>query len=286
MKPLRKSFAGDPLFPFEIVYKTIKKQDNELPDHLHDLYELVYVHQGKGIFFIDQTWYEKHAGDLFFIPGNTIHHSLPDDADPIVSSAIFFAPSLLGGLQLDHTYNPLQCFELARKNKIYKLAVPKEIRQTIELGLEEIADEFSSQMLGCHDAVWLVFSQILLLINRLVHSSSILQTVNSHFGPPWILEALETINSHPERAVSLIQLAEQARVSPAHFSRVFKQLTTMNVTAYVNAKRIIKAKELLIDSSNNINDIAEQCGFETATHFYRVFKSLTSMTPGQYRSDR
>ena len=50
MQPYRKSFAGDPLFPFEIVYKTIKYPDNELPNHLHDHYELVYVHSGQGIF--------------------------------------------------------------------------------------------------------------------------------------------------------------------------------------------------------------------------------------------
>lgn len=62
MKPFRKPFFGDPLFPFEINHKNIKKQDNELPDHLHDRYELVYVYQGKGTFFIDNTWYEKKVG--------------------------------------------------------------------------------------------------------------------------------------------------------------------------------------------------------------------------------
>lgn len=118
MQPYRKSFAGDPLFPFEIVYKTIKYPDNELPDHLHDHYELVYVHSGQGIFFIDNCWYQKSAGDLFVIPGNTIHHSLPDLEDPIVSSAIFFAPSLIAGPLLGDGYFPLQCYEIARKKAV------------------------------------------------------------------------------------------------------------------------------------------------------------------------
>ena len=38
---------------------------------MHDLYEVVYVHKEKGMFFIDDALYEKEQGDLFLIPGNT-----------------------------------------------------------------------------------------------------------------------------------------------------------------------------------------------------------------------
>ena len=56
-------------------------------------------------------------------------------------------------------------------------------------------------------------------------------------------------------------------MSPSHFSRVFRQLTSLNVIGYVNTKRIIKAKELLLFSDENVNVIAEKCGYETPAHF-------------------
>ena len=85
MRPFRKPFFGDPAFPFEMVHRATKYPQFELPDHLHDRCEIVYVHSGRGTFFIDDTLYEKAPGDLFLIPGDTIHRAFPDADDPIVS---------------------------------------------------------------------------------------------------------------------------------------------------------------------------------------------------------
>ena len=57
----------------------------------------------------------------------------------------------------------------------------------------------------------------------------------------------------------------------------------MNVTDYVNAKRIVLAKEQLLGSDDNVSLIAERCGFESLPHFHRVFKKLTGTTPASYR---
>lgn len=59
MEPIRKPFYVDPIFPLEVVYKGLRDTGNELPDHLHDLYEIVYIHEGSGTFFIDHSLYEK-----------------------------------------------------------------------------------------------------------------------------------------------------------------------------------------------------------------------------------
>jgi AraC-like DNA-binding protein len=287
VKPIRKPFFGDPLFPFELAYKNVKKQNNELPDHLHDRYELVYIHQGKGVFFIDNTWYEKKKGDLFIIPGNTIHHSLPHNEDPIVSSALFFAPTLLAMEPIDDSYHSLLCFDFARNKKIYRIEQTESLISVTEAALEQIHGELEDRKAGYHEAVKLITCQLLLHINRFIQSVSGSSTAGEPgVGPFWIKEVLREIDEHPEREASLALLAEKANVSAPHFSRVFKQLTTMNVTQYVNAKRMIRAKELLTRTDNNIMDIAEQCGYETATHFYRIFKAFTGFTPNKYRQNQ
>lgn len=285
MKPIRKSFHNQSLFPFELVYRALKKQQNELPEHFHDHYELVYIHEGKGLFFIDHMWYEKQKGDFFLIPGNTIHHSLPDDEEPIVSSAIFFAPYLINALPTEAGYSSLACFDYAKQNKSYKLELSQDNKAMIELTLSKLNDEWSHRPAGYQSAIWLELCQLLLQLNRLTNSSSLTQTTGSHHIPSWMLSALRTIDKHPEQDHSLELLAKQASVSPSHFSRVFRQLTTMNVTNYVNAKRIVRAKELLLKTELNIDSIAERCGFQTATHFYRVFKQITGVTPRQYVAD-
>ncbi|MNZ85768.1 HTH-type transcriptional activator Btr [compost metagenome] len=94
---------------------------------------------------------------------------------------------------------------------------------------------------------------------------------------------LHYIDEHPDKPLGLSELARLASLTPAHFSRVFKKLTGLNVTDYVNAKRIMRAKELLLESDDNIAEIAERCGFESLPHFHRMFKKLTGMTPAHYK---
>lgn len=285
VKPFRKPFFGDPLFPFEINYQSIKKQNDELPDHLHDRFELVYVYQGKGTFFIDNTWYEKKQGDLFIIPGNTIHHSLPDNDDPIVSSALYFAPTLFTTGPLDDSYSSLLCYDWARKKKSYRLELQDPLKTITEEAMENMVRELEERITGYHEAIRLIMCQLLLQINRFLLSGIGSPNESLRMAPSWMMEAIAQIDEHPEHNFSLSQLADHASVSVSHFSRVFRQLTTMNVTNYINAKRIIRAKELLLHSSTTINVISEQCGYDTPTHFYRVFKSLTGVTPNKYRKN-
>ncbi|WP_456288129.1 AraC family transcriptional regulator [Paenibacillus sp. AK002] len=284
MTPLRKPFHGDPLFPMEMVYRTIKSPQLELPHHLHDLYELVYVYQGKGTFFIENKLMEKNEGDLFIIPGNTIHSSFPDPDQPIVSSALFFAPSLvLGANGSDLQYSILSCFEYAQRTGSYRHQLPKSNQAYIEDMLKGISEEIRLAQLGFREALVLQLRSLLLHINRYISTLSAEQTVHSQIGPAWLMDSIQWIHEHLDQPIGLSALSAQAAVDPAHFSRMFKKYTGLHVTGYMHAKRIARAKELLRNHEESVGQIAEICGYATLTHFHRNFKKLTGMTPGAYR---
>jgi AraC-like DNA-binding protein len=284
-QPLRKSFFDDPLFPFHIVYKDRKPPQQELPEHLHDRYELVYVYGGKGTFFLNRTFYDMSEGDLFMIPGNTIHRAFPAPEDPVTSTALFFSPSLVQLSPLGESYSNLHCYDMARKTKRYKLPVPADLRRLVETELANMQDELQSKRLGYRHAVCMHLHSILLCAGRLsAQGYDGADATGIQVGPEWMQPILQYIDlHHTEPGLSLSGLAARVAVSAAHFSRVFKQLTGMNVTDYVNAKRIVTAKELLVATPNGIEHIAEQCGYESLPHFHRLFKKLTGTTPGAYR---
>lgn len=286
MEPFRKPFFGDPLFPFQIIHQTVKLPQYELPDHLHDLYELVYIYKGTGTFFIDKTLYDQKPGDLFIIPGNTVHRSIPEEVNPIISTAVFFAPALTGGGAYDDSYSLLQCFDNARKRKSYKLELPDSLRSVIEPMFAFIHDENERQMPHYRAAIRLELGRLLLQLNRYLSQQLTARSSENKLGPSWIADTLHEIDANPERPYSLVSFAGKAAVSEAHFSRAFKQFTGMNVTDYVNAKRIIRAKELLMETEESIAAIAESCGFASIPHFHRKFKALTSSTPSAYRKTK
>jgi AraC-like DNA-binding protein len=283
MNPYRKRFDANTPFPFECVYRDTKSAQNELPDHFHDWYELVYIYSGRGTFFIDQTFYDAAPGDIFLIPGNTIHRSFPDPEDPKTSTALFFNASLVHSSPLGDAFSYLRCFEQAKRRKAYKLpaALTADKQQIIDF-IDRIHDEETDKLPGYRQAVLLHLQQLLLLLGRILNPSEEAQPISTS-APRWMTATLTYIDEHPGSPLGLSLLAKRASVTPAHFSRVFKKLTGMNVTEYVTTKRIIRAKELLMESDTNIAGIAEQCGFESLPHFHRMFKKLTGMTPSQYK---
>lgn len=284
MNPYRKKFDAMTAFPFECVYRDTKSAQNELPDHLHDWYELVFIYSGKGTFFIDQTFYDAVQGDVFMIPGNTIHRSFPDPEDPKTSTALFFNASLVHNPPLGDSFSYLRCFEQAKRRKAYKLSAGADEKRQLVMLIEQIHAEETNKQPGYRQAILLQLQQMLLLLGRTINPSDTDQAVSTAL-PSWMTGILTYIDEHPGSPLGLAQLAKQACVTPAHFSRAFKKLTGLNVTEYVTTKRIIRAKELLIETDANISDIAERCGFESLPHFHRMFKKLTGMTPAHYKKN-
>jgi AraC-like DNA-binding protein len=283
MDPIRKKFASGHTFPFAFNYRDTKNPQSELPDHLHDWYELVYVYEGKGTFFIDQTFYEMRKGDVFFIPGNTIHRAFPDKDDPVTSTAIFFSPLLMQHASLGDSFSYLSCFEQSKLQKNYQVTLPLALQLTLESTLEHIQLELEHKKPGYRHSIILDLQRMLLQLSRGTDTDGLIIQTDSTTEPFWMKKILFYIDEHLEQDVGLAALSVKASISPAHFSRVFKKLTGMNITEYITTKRIIRAKELLLETDNNISLIAESCGFDSLPHFHRMFKRITSMTPAAYK---
>ncbi|WP_217594447.1 AraC family transcriptional regulator [Cohnella sp. GbtcB17] len=284
MKPIFKPLNASPAFPFSFVYRDTKTKQRELPDHLHDWYEMVYVHDGKGTFFIDSTFYDMHAGSLFLIPGNTIHRAFPDTADPVTSTALFFNPALVQARPLGEPFSYLQCFDRSRLSRLYRLPCSPALMAGFEQILREIDEELRASQMGMRHAVTLLIQRLLLSVNRESGTAGRGQhTATPAIGPRWMREALLFIDEHYAEDIGLRELSKRASVSPAHFSRLFKQMTGMNVTGFIAAKRIVKAKEMLLATDHGVARIAAECGFESLPHFHRLFKRIAGGTPAAYR---
>ncbi len=284
MNPYRRRFDNQTIFQLEYVYRDTRSAQNELPDHLHGWYEVVFVYHGRGTFFIDQTYYEAAAGDAFLIPGNTIHRSFPDSNDPKTSTALYFNASFAHSAPLGDSYTFLRCFEQAKRNKAYKLSLAKADQAQLTALLEQLHQEYMQEQTGYRQAVQLHLQHTLLFFSRLTDTvNAASQAQPLAVLPNWMAEIWTYIDKHLEEPLGLSELASRAAVTPAHFSRVFKRLTGMNVTEYVTTKRIIYAKELLLEIDDNIADFANRCGFESVPYFHRMFKKMTGMTPAAYK---
>ncbi|UOQ86471.1 helix-turn-helix transcriptional regulator [Gracilibacillus salinarum] len=271
------------LFPYSFTYKNSKKPQNELPDHMHSFHEIIFVHAGQGLFFIHNTLYKMNKGDVFIIPKDTLHHAKPDKHDLITSSVIFFSSALVHTNAIDESFSYLYLIEKVKKEQNFKIQLTEEEQLILEDHLRNIQQELSSKQIGSIHASLLFTQHILLELTRIKTNQSHDKLEEASMPYDWMQHILVYIEENLNQNISLSSLAKESLVSPAHFSRVFKQLTGMGPTAYINKKRILQSKELLLHTDHTISFIAEKTGFESTPHFYRTFKKYAGMTPSEFR---
>lgn len=98
-----------------------------------------------------------------------------------------------------------------------------------------------------------------------------------------ITDLLNHVEQNACKAPTLMAAAAYMSVSPSHLSKTFKARTGTTFTAYVNAKRMERAKLMLATTDYAIVRIATELSFSPVNYFSRSFKKYTGLTPSEYR---
>ena len=109
--------------------------------------------------------------------------------------------------------------------------------------------------------------------------------------PPWhsgltpskLHDTTAYIRAHLECTLSLAELAAVARMSPAHFARLFKSATGQTPHQYVTTCRMARAKHLLTETRLPLHEIGAQVGYADQSHFTALFRQSVATTPKLYR---
>ncbi|HXE30110.1 MAG TPA: AraC family transcriptional regulator [Stellaceae bacterium] len=101
-----------------------------------------------------------------------------------------------------------------------------------------------------------------------------------------LARVLDYIESRLDEPMTLAEIAEQANLSPFHFSRSFKRTLGISLANFVATRRIERASELLLQSRRPLAEIALAVGFENQASFTRRFQRETGLSPGRFRKER
>ncbi len=91
------------------------------------------------------------------------------------------------------------------------------------------------------------------------------------------------INDHFSEDLLLEEISDLFGYNASYLGKQFKEKAGMSFNAYLDKVRIGKAKQMLMDTSAKIYEIAASCGFRDPDYFATKFKKYESMTPNQYR---
>lgn len=88
---------------------------------------------------------------------------------------------------------------------------------------------------------------------------------------------------HLAETIPLERIANHVGWSREHLSRRFHEERGETIGAFIRARRVDLAKEMLARQGRNLEQIARTCGFADAAHLGRVFKENTGLSPGAFR---
>ncbi|MGQ5261936.1 helix-turn-helix domain-containing protein [Micromonospora sp. ZYX-F-536] len=93
---------------------------------------------------------------------------------------------------------------------------------------------------------------------------------------PWAMQRLD-------RPLTVEDLARQANMSSRNLARHFRSITGTTPLQWLSTQRIRRAQELLENTDNSIDAIAQAAGMGTATTMRRHFNRTVGVPPDAYR---
>lgn len=257
--------------------------------HYHDSFEVLYVLKGKAKLYLGSLNPREFVeGDFCMTAPQFEHDVVADDGCTVVSitlAELTIENTLYKLLQHENMVSDFFRMALSKRRRgytLFKMPPNKRIFEIIRNIFNEgySNDEYSKEI--CSSYIEILFSHLLRGYALNIESFSEERT---EYGSPPMLLILKYIQTN-YKTCSLGEIAELFHYEPNYLGKLIKAYMGKNYTEIIAELRISEAKALLRDTKMNIENIAEQAGFNSAVHFSRSFRTAVGMTPSKFRSNK
>lgn len=116
-------------------------------------------------------------------------------------------------------------------------------------------------------------------MDNIIHQNEKLSNTNCKIN-----EIANWININYNSNLTAHKIAETFNYNQDYLSSAFKKYTGISLLKCINKTRISASKQLLLNSSFSIKEIALQVGFNDDKHFMKLFKKFEDVTPTEYKN--
>ena len=252
--------------------------------HWHSYGEFLLVGPGDtNVYKVNQDVYELSPGDFVLIWPMEMHAIL--DADREESLVIQFSNAFVNSL-----------FDLQRIMHFYRKlnVIRAEGHQELTCKLQEIArkmkETFFTAQTNREVKCCMLLMEFMMTLDE--HREEFAPEPGTDMRDPYeddVMRRMMLVTDYIKNNLTADDLsqgamAQMAGISREYFSRIFKNVTGMNYSKWLNMIRLEKASELLSHKNMSLTEVAMLSGFQSIPSFNRVFHEDKGMSPGEFRA--
>lgn len=250
-------------------------------------YNVTFKTKTAQIFKYGREYFDFSEGVLFGVaPQQILEVDETSEKGDMEGWALYFHPDLIRGYGLMGKISDYGFFDYETKEALHlsdkEKATLNDIVVKIKEEYQSNIDEFSQDVLVTNIELLLNYIKRFYsrqFITRRHQNTSVLSKFNQLIKTYF---ASEEINS--KGLPSVHYFAERLNLSDSYLSDLLKKDTGKNTQEHIHIYVIEKAKNMLINTSKSVSEIAFDLGFEYPQYFSRLFKKKTGTTPKEFRT--
>lgn len=230
---------------------------------------LLFITKGSLYYWIDKEEVHLQKGEALFIPQGSLRYGASDQVSDHKRYSTHFS------LHVQPKDNPW-IRNLQRHWKV-TISNPDYIKQRYVTLNQQWLAKFPYYSEICQA----ILCEILSIMMRDKESALTPSIKVGH-----IMELKKYIFHHYREKILLKELADHIDRTPNYVSTIFKEVTGQTPVEYIQSVRISAAKEILVNHSMSIAEVADYLGFCDPFYFHHVFKKVTGHAPSALLKDR
>ncbi len=255
-----------------------------MPPHIHEFYQIIWFQHGEGTHRVDFTDYPVTDNTIFFVAPGQIHAF--DGLDNYEGVIILFNANFLADEETSESvflkYNVFNAYDSV---PYYK--VSNEETERLMALVDEMNMEYSLTKSFAHkDYMQFLVRMFLIRVQRGGKRGEEPELYVPNIANQTLIRFRQLLEKNFRSLHTVQKYADLLNMSVRTFTKYVNQSAHRTPLEIINDRIVLEAKRQLQHTSNNVNVIGYELGFEDPSYFVKFFKRLVGMLPTEFRQKK
>lgn len=249
--------------------------------HWHEDVEFLLPLRGYLAYNINGTQMIIQEGDAIFVNARHMHYGFSVDGTDCAYICITFRPQLLcANEEIQNRYVLPIITSLNFTHMVLRKSIPEhrtllDVLRQLDTLYQQMSPGFELQAISDLFQLWQGIYQLA--------QDHIEEAVSTDVNALIQKQMLEFVRTHYQERITVDAIAAAGGVCRTKCCQIFKKYLNRTPNDYLNAFRLEKGMELLKSTRMTITEIANACGYTSASYFTEMFTKQKGCPPKVYR---